>query len=265
MKSIKPITILVIILISHFKVAAQLSERANDSSLIRIGTRPQSGNFAFYIGTSYQEITDWVDSKIEVTGIPLLNFKYYFTDEVVFGLGLQTYKSTRFLSGSLTEDQTGIINDIRKESRFVFSPRAEYHFSESNILDVYVGGTVPIGWEKDVVDYSEQYNISGDYSSEIIEKSTTIYGFGVFAGLQAFIADLPMAIGFEAGIRGFGYGDLTYKHQEDYSINGVESSQTFYTSGNQSNVDYTEYKELNYSKFDLGSDLRITFNYFFSR
>jgi hypothetical protein len=264
--NIKKLTIfLIFALVGHFQVNAQLSKRVNDTSTFHIGTRPQSGNFAFFLSTSYQEIEDMADRNIEVTGIPVINLKYYFTDEIVFGLGIQSYSSKEFLSGKLAEDQVGTTNDISSESRYLFSPRAEYHFAESNILDAYGGVAVPIGWEKDRVEIGQKYNIAGDYTSEVIEKSSMLYGFNLFVGVQAFIADLPMAIGLEAGIRGFRYADLTYKHDENYSINGEEFSQTYYTSGNERGVTYTEYEELEYNEFEMGSDLRITFNYFFSR
>lgn len=262
----KHIIILALItLMGSTETFSQLSERVNDSSVIRIGTRPQEGDFGFYVSTSYQEIEEMTDRDIEITGIPLVNLKYYYSDNIVFGLGIKSYKSKKYLSGKLPSDETGPINDINIESRNIFSPRAEYHFAESNIFDVYVGVQFPLGWEKEIVETGEKYNIAGDYQNDRVTKSCFIYGYSFFTGIQTFIADLPMAIGFEVGIRGFGYGDLTFKHEESYSINGEEYSQTYYTSGNDNNITYTEYKELEYKEFDLGSDFRITFNYFFSR
>ena len=257
--------IALVALLGSTKAFSQLSKRVNDSSVIRIGTRPQEGNFGFYLSTSYQEIEEMLDKDIDVTGIPAINIKYYFSDHIVFGLGMQAYKTKEYLSGELSSDETGVFNDISIESRNIFSPRAEYHFAENNIFDVYVGAQFPIGWEKEIVEIGEKYNEAGDYNNDRITKSSLIYGYNFFTGIQTFIADLPMALGFEMGIRGFGYGDLTFKHEEEYSIGGEEFSQTYYTKGNDQNTNYTEYKELDYKEFDLGGDFRITFNYFFNR
>jgi hypothetical protein len=243
--------------------SAQLSTRVNDSSVIKVGTRPEQGDFAFYLSSSFQEIDQMVDDDIEVTGIPLIHLRYYLSDDVALGLGIQTYKSKKFLSGRLPQDETGTINDISIESRYLVSPRIEYHFSDHNILDTYVGLEIPVGYEKDIVEFGEKYNLSGDYTNERSERTSFVYGYSIFAGFQAFIADLPMAIGLELGVRGFNHGDMTYKNTKEYSINGVEHSQTYYTTDN--NGYSAEYDELNYSKFELGSDLRITLNYFFSR
>jgi len=257
------IILAIISLLGTTKAFSQLSQRENDSSLIKIGTRPQEGNFGLFLSTSYQEIEEMADNNVHITGIPLINFKYYYTDNIVFGLGIRSYKSKEFLSGKLPEDEIGTTNDISIENKHVFSPRAEYHFSESNIFDVYVGLAIPLGWEKNVYEYGEKYNLSGDYRNEKTTNSYFSYGYNVFSGVQIFIADLPMALGFELGIRGSGYGDMAYKHEENYSINGEEFSQTYYTKGNEDYKTYTEYKELKYKEFELGSDFRITFNYFF--
>lgn len=260
------LVIALVALLGTTEAYSQLTKRVNDSSVVRMGTRPQEGNFGFYLSTSYQELEEITDKDIEVNGIPLVNLKYYFSDEIVFGLGMQMYKSKKYLTGELSSDEeTGQIRDINIESRNIFSPRAEYHFAESNIFDVYVGLEIPLGWEKEIIETGEQYNEAGDYQKDRATKSSFIYGYNIFTGIQTFIADLPLAVGFEIGVRGLGYGNLTYKHEESYSVNGEEYAQTYYTEGADNNVNYTEYKELEYKKFDLDSDFRITFNYFFSR
>ncbi len=244
---------------------AQLSTRQNDTSVFKVGSRPVKGNLGFFIAPSFQEINEISDNDISISGIPLINVKYYANANLVFALGVQAYQSNKIQSGELQSGQVGQFENTIVEGHYEFLPRVEYHFSSNNILDPYLGMSLILGSETNKVEESEQYNLLGDYNIHSIEKSSFVYGFSLFLGTQAFIADLPLALGFEAGIRAKGFANQAFKHVEETSVSGVSSSQTYYTTGNEEGTDYLKYKALNARTFEMGSDVRVTLSYFFNK
>ena len=82
--------------------------------------------------------------------------------------------------------------NIYGNSQAMLYPGIAYHFSRRNLLDVYVGAELPLGWSSD-----RSILESGDMTSRTT-KSAFVIGLGAFIGLQAYIADC-MGINHERG------------------------------------------------------------------
>lgn len=137
-----------------------------------------------------------------------------------------------------------------------FYPGVAYHFSPNNILDIYGGAELLFGWnkEKDQVLYDDKY--SGGAGS----MTSTQFGGGLFIGLQAFIADLPVAVGIEYGFHGYGNHGLKYKQETEdgdvYQIN-PDMFKNINVEGGA--------KKMGASTSNFGQQVRFTISYYFNR
>lgn len=258
---------------------AQLSEGETFKSTIVTGNRPEAGDWGLYIGPSLMEFQDLINTMTsggKAVGLPLINLKYYATDNLEIRAGLQYNGRTNKLSGNYDQElmpinEVEIIKEIpvTEESsyrRFRVSPGVAYHFSPKNILDVYVGGAIPIGVDAQGTVNETEYYVLGDNQQykklERIDNSnynSFVAGISGFIGLQAFVADLPLAIGFEYGLTGMlRTGDKVYHVQTDYEGN----AQKFYT---RTHDNYgTHFNQLDCKSKYMGTDLRLTLTYFFN-
>ena len=135
---------------------AQISTGEINSSVIpRTGNRPQEGDFGMYIGASVTQIMDLVKLNQNKSAefpdqvfwsLPAVNLKYYFTDNwegrIGFQFGCQG-ATNKMRTKDYYYQHTRDINYTR------FLPGVAYHFNTNNILDVYVGAQVPIGFNID--------------------------------------------------------------------------------------------------------------------
>lgn len=257
---------------------AQLSEGETFKSTIVTGNRPEAGDWGLYMGPSLMEFQDLINTMTsggKAVGLPLINLKYYATDNLEIRAGLQYNGRTNKLNGKYDQEYWAGEEETIKEipvtntnatRRFRVSPGIAYHFSPKNILDVYVGGAIPIG-----IDAQETVNESVRYTpgesgqlikTDFINNSTYnsfVTGISGFIGLQAFVADLPLAIGFEYGLTGMlRTGDKVYHVQTDNEGN----AQKFYTT--TQNEYGTHFNQLDCKSKYMGSDLRLTITYFFN-
>ena len=256
---------------------AQLSEGETFKSTIVTGNRPEAGDWGLYFGPSFMEMKDLVNTMTsggKAYGMPLINLKYYATDNLEIRAGIQYNGRTDKLNGDYDQEywngedeviKTIPVTDNYSNRRFRFSPGVAYHFSPKNILDVYVGGAIPVGVDaQESVFESERYLLDGDRLIKVDNIDNASYtsfvaGISGFIGLQAFVADLPLAIGFEYGLTGMmRTGDKVYHVQTDYEGN----LQKFYTASG----DYagTQYNKLDCKSKYMGSDVRLTITYFFN-
>ncbi|MGM9809727.1 MAG: hypothetical protein ACI30J_02525 [Paludibacteraceae bacterium] len=186
---------------------AQISTGEPHSSVIpRTGNRPQKGDWGVYIGGSVSQIMDLVNycqtkGAEGAYGLPLVNLKYYCTDNWEFRMGFQfaaRTKSTKSISGS--EESTMVQKTFEGSDYTRLLPGVAYHFSPANILDVYVGAQLPIGFNSSVTRGSL---VAGSSTNKAVTRQGAfVIGGGLFLGLQFFIADLPFAIGVEGGYSG---------------------------------------------------------------
>lgn len=242
-------------------LSAQITTREDAPSVLRFGTRPMAGNYGVFIGPSIFGIVDLVKSTENVgqntflLGLPMINVKYYKTDDVEWRLGIQMANEKTRLVGEpdTTLPIIGNQKEVLSESVFRLTPAITRHFSRKNIMDVYMGGGVMLGLNgyRDVVEFN-------NLNSRAISQTVFVGGFSFIMGMQAFIADLPVAIGIEYGISAMGHCGMQYKVSE--MIGGTE--QLYYM--NDLN-DLNQYYKLRVKNFMMGNDIRLTLSYFFFR
>ncbi|HIZ85694.1 MAG TPA: hypothetical protein IAC04_04305 [Candidatus Coprenecus stercoravium] len=259
---------------------AQITTGEPSSKVIRTGNRAEAGDFGLYLGVTSTMIGNWVDGETKLSALPLINLKYMMTDQAEWRLGLELYKTSSRLNGEVTqkiENNSHILPAINKSSssNAMFYPGFAWHFSSRNILDVYVGAELPIGWDSST-EYSETGTLEPVFDPDNITEGITGYnriistnkvtkrsfviGLGAFIGLQAYIADLPLALGVELGISSRLDAGLKYKHVVTGSETG--ETQTWYTSA------LSEEESLNYSSLkartgDITGEARVTLTYYF--
>jgi len=251
----KSLIVMILLLVGTIMpVMAQISEGEPYSRTIRTGNRPGSGDWGIFIGPSLTDISSMLDKDVSWQGLPLVNIKHYYSDNLELRCGVQLSKITDKLSGSLLVDDVDYETFYKEtESYYRLTPGIAYHFSSKNLLDVYTGASLPIGVSGDK--YINRFD-GDNYDSQT--RTSFEIGLGAFIGLQCFVADLPVAIGLEYGITGYKSLGEQYKNITT-DENGVE--QVFYTDSPYS--DYNQYSELKKSSGYLGSDVRITISYFF--
>lgn len=217
---------------------AQISTGESTAQTIRTGNRAEKGDFGLYLGattTMFQNIGSDTDFK----ALPLINFKYMVTDKIEARLGFEWWSKT----DSNTEDpEDGAKSTMsHRETNIMFYPGIAYHFNRSNILDVYVGGELPIGGgaNGDKATYDGE-DVDGVESSTRFE-----IGLGAFIGLQAYICNLPLAIGVEYGV----------------NVRNVHVGNGKITSSD--GLTYEPVKDHSSNRFTLGNQARLTLTYFF--
>lgn len=206
---------------------AQITTGQNTSKVIRTGNRAQQGNFGLYLGATTDMFRKFTDGDIKFNALPLINLKYMYTDNVEARLGIEWWKSTETVDASSKSESW--------EKSYMFYPGIAYHFNNKNLLDVYVGGELPLGFG------SKGY----DSGSNDVSATNFNIGLGAFIGLQAYIANLPVAVGVEYGVSmlrsSVSDGRLT---KDGMTIDQVT-------------------KDLDNTKFKLGHQARFTLTYYF--
>ena len=243
-----------------FAANAQLTTGATSSKVIRTGNRAKAGDYGIYFGATSTMFQNAFNDDISLTPLPLINFKYMSSDNLELRVGLETYKTKTKVKGDVLEDEKSsysLSNKSNQNSLTVY-PGFAYHFSKQNLLDVYVGAELPLGWES----YTETSETGGKSNAVYTAtKKSYVLGLGGFIGLQAFVADLPLAIGFEYGLSSRLDTGLKYKSETTVD----NRTTTVYT------VDATKisgYETFNFSqlaarKGELGSQFRFTLSYYF--
>lgn len=262
MKNYKAIVLIILTFTLGTGAFAQLLERDNVTSRIRVGTRPQQGDFGFMFALSYAEIKEMTDDDLDIRGFPLMSFKYYLTDNLELRLNTQSYKKIISVQGTLV-NQIGQEDNVDKQSFSRFMPSALYHFASTNLLDTYAGLGIIIGSGRNEILTTDKTNLTGDYVSNHKTKKTFVTGFNLTFGLQAFIADLPISLGLEVSVRGLKHSNLQYENVFSSSVGGVVTNQTYFSL--DANDDALRYQTLEYKKFEMGADLRILLSYYFRR
>lgn len=237
---------------------AQISTGEPHSSVIpRTGNRPQAGDFGMYLGASVTQIMDLVELNKDNSfkdqtywALPAINLKYYFTDNWEGRIGFQfacKAETDKMSTDDYVYSHTRNINYTR------FLPGAAYHFNTNNILDVYLGAQIPIGFNVD----TEKKKI--DDQSLMTKNNKFVIGAGIFLGLQVFVADLPFAIGIETGYSGL--ASFT-AGQRTIADNAGEKQTSVTLPDGKSDVDV---KSASHMDGTWGADAAITFTYYFRK
>ncbi len=214
---------------------AQISTGESTSQVVRVGNRAEKGDFGLYLGattTMFKNIGSGTDFK----ALPLINLKYMCTDKVEARLGIEWWKESETTENDYVESTI-------KESSMLFYPGIAYHFAKSNILDVYVGGELPFGWGSK----GSENNYKGEDAEEDYDESGSNFniGLGAFIGLQAYVCNLPLAIGLEYGV------STMYATASDATLtkDGMTIQQVS--------------KDVDSSRWNIGHQARLTVTYFF--
>lgn len=242
---------------------AQLTTGEPTSKVIRTGNRAKAGDFGLYVGATTSMFGNIFNDDVEITPIPLINFKYMTSNHFELRVGLEAYKLSEKLNGEITYDNSVTTSKNKYgENTLMLYPGFAYHFSKLNILDVYVGAELPLGWDASTYKTTTAF---GDGSmSNTTTKRAFVLGLGAFIGLQAYIADLPLAIGLEYGISSRLDAGLKYKN-----VNVTDNTTTTtYSPDVEAFKNLNTYGDVDYSKLaarrgEIGGQLRITLSYYF--
>ena len=273
MKRISKITLFAAAAMFVSNSFAQISDRVNNPSQFKIGTRPVKGNLGIFFAISSDNVKTWIakedkesETKTHETILPIVNMKYYLQDNLVFRCGVQTSKKKSVTKGDIDPVVNGpgltFKEDVSVASDFFITPAIEKHFLNSNLLDPYIEVGIPLGYLREKEVHNEKYDY-GDLSEQSMTKNSFAYGIEAHLGIQAFIADLPLAIGAEFGFYGIGYRGDKYKHIDNATIGGLNATQTYYTFKNDPLNN--RYSSLKSNDFDLSGSARVTISYYFSK
>lgn len=246
--------------------AAQISTGAPSASVVKTGNRPSAGDFGIFLGAGVNlQMTAQDAVRFHSWYVmPTINVKYFLTDNLELRAGLDMYRNTnKNVSGKLigvvdVYDQDLKVSDkieLDVDGLFKVTPGAAWHFSKSNILDVYFGAEIPIGIEH----HSSHYKPDSRFDELKVSRAPFTIGLNAVIGLQAFLGHLPMAIGLEYGIGAAGYLGNQWK----FTATKNGNTATFYSekdlqpSGNQL------WLKLSSSRGSIYNTFRITFSYYF--
>ena len=273
----KLFTIFTVVAITTTVSFSQISDRENDESTYLLGARPEAGNFGFFLGLSTGDIASLTDNTWNESGIPIINVKHYYTDKLVLKAGVQVWKKRRSIDGEMDPDNNSGINSykhVETDANWNFILGAEKHFDLSNIIDGYIGVNGNLGYERSVRTHNESYD-GGDYNNMEGSSFGFTYGVETVIGSNFFVADLPVSIGFEAGISAKNFGANKYKYDWDEKYDGTANSGTYYTSLIDDFDDMngvinpndpgTQFTELTARRFDIMPIARVTFTYYLKR
>jgi hypothetical protein len=267
--------------------SAQISEGAPSAKKYTTGNRPLKGTFGLYIGVENELFNTLGDNfSLQFNPLPIVNLKYMATDNFELRLGMKFWKQRETLAGGNDQnDDNGVTADEKFSQKWVsadnqFRPGFAYHFTKSNLLDVYAGIEGIIGWQRNTLNTTIE--IDGKKAINNTHDARIQFGAGAFIGLQAFIARLPLALGLEYGVSTVWDGAVrqkTYVKNEntdpatEYTIyNPVYTANTgdvrdlqqvaepFASTNNKGGWDYLKAR-----KGAWGSQVRLTLSYYFNR
>lgn len=231
----KKITIVAGILAASTLAFSQLSSRTNAENQYQIGTRPQAGDLGLMFGLPLNSDSKFVPINLLRSG-DLLTGKYYKSDDIAFRGGLRLTKVDTTFKGTGDEDNDpsgGLEQTVDKSTNntrdFDIRLGIEKHFSSSNIFDVYTGADLHLGFSKNLVKTSQEFD-NGDFDNETTKSSTKNVGITPFVGVQVFVLDLPISIGLEYGIDAlWSFGGNKEKVIVDSDMGGVKTNSEFFS------------------------------------
>jgi hypothetical protein len=246
-KTMKKVFLLMALCFGTMMANAQISTGESTAKVIRTGNRAQAGNFGLYLGATTDMFNKIGDKGVDFSALPLINLKYMATDNVEYRLGIEWWKSKTSTTAEVPTGEvdsngnpkTKEVNGYQSEKSYMFYPGLAYHFNNRNLLDVYVGGELPFG----IGNYG-----NGDDDDDYYVSHFRV-GLGAFIGLQAYVANLPVAIGCEYGIHGL----YNYAGDGNLTADGMTIDKT---------IGYK--KDESQSHFNLGHQVRFTLTYYFN-
>jgi hypothetical protein len=244
---------------------AQLSTGEQTARSIRTGNRAQAGDYGLYVGADLEYIQLENAPGTSVDFLPLVNLKYMYSNNIEIRLGIDLNKYSQNAKGEIKEgNKTYEVQDKTVSVDHAIYPGIAYHFAKSNILDVYAGAELPLGYERT----NETIVSDGDNDFNKRTKFAFNIGLGGFVGLQAYVANLPIAVGVEYGI--FSRFDLGLKYKNvSKEGKGSDEETVYFTDPDAQNLlnlnGGAAYDKLSARNGSVGGQLRFTLTYFFKK
>jgi hypothetical protein len=246
---------------------AQLSTRENDNKLLKLGTRPIAGDMALTFGVPINTGNEapLYEPNLLNPG-DFLTFKYYLSNDLAIRAAVKFYRASEKVVGSDYEvdpftPQTGDFKARVSTSENYLVPGIEKHFLKSNIFDVYAGADALIGYGRNVI-LIEDENSDGSFFNRKDTEKFMILGLEGVVGVNVFVAQLPVSVGFEygLGLRYASEGKTKVEIEDD--INGETE---YYTYSGGLAIPGAQYKELKASNFGMNTNqnVRLLLNIYF--
>ena len=256
--------------------SAQISEGAPSAKKYTTGNRPTKGTFGLYVGAEtdlFQDKLGTVDGP-NIQILPIVNLKYMATDNFELRVGMRFWKQRESLSGTIEADEDAGLVKETVSNKWVTSdnqirPGFAYHFTKSNLLDVYAGLEGMIGWRRNNIDL-QSAEVDGVKGYANARSRNIQFGANAFIGLQAFIARLPLALGLEYGVGTTWDGALKTRTSTKVGDNDAVVKYTVdptqFTNANiVSSQGVAAWDGLKARKGQWGSQIRVTLSYYFNR
>ena len=247
---------------------AQLSQRQNDATNLKLGTRPTSGDLSltFALPLTSGGIADL--SLVNTLGRgDFVSMKYYIQSNVAIRGAIQLYKDSESGNGDLvipaTNAADGSVEYKSSYKEYTIAPGIEKHFSAANIFDVYTGADAYIGYAKSL-DLNNLTDVTGDYFNSKTTSSHVVLGLGTVVGVCIFVAQLPVSVGIEYGLN-FKYSNEGKTHYVDEtSVGGTVTTQDYYTSSVFPGSNFSKVSQ-NMIGINTNENVRIVLNVYFGK
>lgn len=243
----------------------QLSDRINNPTTFKTGTRPIAGNMGLIIGANIDDLANSFGAKDATTfyqKLPAVYLSYYQKDNFAYRIGIYTWRKSTVIKGSLDPLLNGGVNDAdysNKTFQFLINPGVEKHFGSSNILDVYVGAGVPLGFVNEVKNNTA--NTTTVKNINETSRLNIVLGISGYVGVRAFIADLPLALGVEFAQQGRTY----LRNKTKHVVTTGATTQTYYTADDDDGTNYGFFKSLKSRKSEVKTTVSVSICYYFNR
>lgn len=254
------------------KAQTTLTERVDDVNVYKVGNRPSKGTKVLTFGLNLNDTDGNLFSKYNLFQKGnLITGKYFISDRTAIRGGIRLSKESNVSGGDIDTSLTGgsvISNQLKDVTRnYAIMPGIERHFSYNNFFDIYGGGDLYLGFEKNRRQLDEDYT-NGFYTHRDAKTTTTKVGVGGVIGINVFVMDLPVSVGIEYGIAGiWNLGGKTHV-VEDVNDPLGKRTNDYYTQDKDAfgNADgSTSYSKLkkNSSSLETNSNVRILLNIYF--
>ncbi|MBO4476321.1 MAG: hypothetical protein J5737_06345 [Bacteroidales bacterium] len=224
----------------------QISKGDPSATTIKTGNRPEAGDFGLFLGGGV-----YVHSG-NAYMLPVLNLKYFSSDKLEWRIGIDAYRDNKKNVGVIVDgdNKSRNYNSTNVDGLFRIVPGFVHHFSNKNILDVYWGAEIPFGVDNYSATYSYDTTVYTQY------RNPFSIGANLLVGLQAFIGNLPLAVGLEYGVGASASIGKQYKVEE---TNGY-STATYYMmeDGN------FRFSSLTSNTGFIDQTVRLTLSYYFN-
>lgn len=263
----KILLILTMVMITGAFAFSQLSSRENDATVLKLGTRPGSGDMALTFAPLSLDRGGPADLRIsnQLGQGDFLTFKYYMNEGTALRIGLCLTKESTGLKGDIVDNTGDFIESVidNENSReFTIVPGLEKHYNAANIFDVYAGADLYLGFRR----YSYKYEVeedNGDYIKYKESSNPLVVGLGGVVGFNVFIAQLPVSLGIEYGLNMKWTNAGKSKIKSDSSIGGTTTSQEYFLEDGSA----IRYSKLSLSEIGINTNnnVRIVLNIYFGK